>query len=158
MALNQIKGLKDVLVGRKKGSASKDALGSLPLPALPPSLPLPIIGLLPIPNLKKERKEKEIEEGEAVPRKDLKQQKIAKDRGRASSVESKEVEHSADMRNPTWNPRLELDGAALPWNSSIREFQRGHSYHVAEALECPFLLPKDMYALKHIRQPELSCS
>ena len=114
--------------------------------------------MLPIPNLKKERKEKEIEEGEAVPSKDPKQQKIAKDKGRASSVESKEVKHSADMRHPTWNPRLELDGAALPWNSFIREFQRGHSYHVAEALECPFLLPKDMYALKHIRQPELSCS
>ena len=28
MALNQIKGLKDLLAGRKKGSASKDALGS----------------------------------------------------------------------------------------------------------------------------------
>ena len=85
MALNQIKGLKDLLAGRKKGSASKDALGSQPLPALPPPFPIPITGLLPIPNLKKKRKEKETEEGEAIPPKDPKQQKIAKDRGQASS-------------------------------------------------------------------------
>ena len=52
-------------------------------------------------------------------------------------MESREVEHSTDVRHPTWNPWLKLDGAALPWNSSIREFQRGHSYHVAEALEHP---------------------
>lgn len=38
MALNQRKGLKDLLVGRKKGSASKDALGSLPLPLLLPQM------------------------------------------------------------------------------------------------------------------------
>ena len=24
--------------------------------------------------------------------------------------------------NLTWNPQLELDGAAIPWNSTIREF------------------------------------
>ena len=35
MALNQRKGLKDLLVGRKKRSASKDAPRSQPLPALP---------------------------------------------------------------------------------------------------------------------------
>nr|POE75699.1 hypothetical protein CFP56_23247 [Quercus suber] len=56
------------------------------------------------------------------------------------------------------NPRLELDGAALPWNSSIREFQRGHAYHMVEALERPILLPKDMEALRKIRQPELFLS
>jgi len=79
-----------------------------------------------------------------------KQQKIAKDKGRASSVDSKEAEHAIVLRHLAWNPRLELDGAIVPWNSSIREFQRGHSYHVAEALECPLLLPRDMDALKHM--------
>ena len=87
-----------------------------------------------------------------------KQQKIAKDKGQASSVGSREAEHAAVVRHPTWNPKLELDGVVVPWNSSIREFQRGHSYHVAEVLECPLLLPKDMDALKHMRQLELFLS
>ena len=73
-------------------------------------------------------------------------------------MESKEAEHSVDMHHPTWNPQLELDDVALPWNSSIREFQRGHSYHVAETLEHPLLLPKDMDALKRMRQLELFLS
>lgn len=66
-------------------------------------------------------------------------------------MENKEAEHSANVCLPTWNPKLELDGATLPWNSSIREFQRGHTYHVAKALERPLLLPKDMEALRKIR-------
>ena len=152
MSLNLRKGLKDLLAGR---SEPKDVPGTQPLPDLP--LP-PTTGLLPIPNLKKKRKEKKTEEGEIVPLKYPKQQKIARDRGWASSVDNKEAEHSADVRHPTWNPKLELDGAALPWNSSIREFQRGHSYHVAKALERPLLLPKDMDALKHMRQLEFFLS
>ena len=76
---------------------------------------------------------------------------MAKDKGRASSVESKEAEHSTDVRHPTWNPRFELDGVAVPWSSSIREFQRGHTHYVAEAIERPLLLPKDMNAMKHMR-------
>ena len=79
--------------------------------------------MLPILNLKKKRKEKEpTEEGELLPEKNPKQQKTTKERGRAFLVESREVEHLADVCYPTWNPKLELDGATLPWNSSIREF------------------------------------
>lgn len=73
-------------------------------------------------------------------------------------MESKEAEHLAVVCHLTWNPRLKLDGMALPWNSFIREFQKGHSSHMAEALECPLLLPKDMDALKHMRQLELFLS
>ena len=75
MALNQRKGLKDLLVGRKKESASTDAPGSQPLPAFPPPPSPPIIGLLPIPNLKKKRKEKETEEGEVVHRRTISSKK-----------------------------------------------------------------------------------
>ena len=68
MALNPRKGLKELLTGRNKGSSSKDAPRSQPLLALPLPTPPPTVGLLPIPNLKKKRKEKEIaEEGEVVP-------------------------------------------------------------------------------------------
>ena len=61
MVLNQRKCLKELLRGRNKGIS-----GSQPLPTLPPP-PSPTVGLLPIPNLKKKRKEEEIaEEGEVV--------------------------------------------------------------------------------------------
>ena len=54
MALNKKKGLKELLAERNKGTS-----GSQPLPAFPPPPP-PIVGLLPIPNLKKKRKENKI--------------------------------------------------------------------------------------------------
>ena len=58
------------------------------------------------------------------------------------------------MRLPqcVWSPRLEVDGAAIPWNASVREYQSGHSAHVAESLEQPLLLPKDMEALRKLKQ------
>ena len=73
--------------------------------------------------MKKKRKENEIiEKGKVVPQKMPKQQKMAKDKRQASSVKSKEAKHSTNVRHPTWNPQLELDGAAVPWSSSIKEF------------------------------------
>ena len=68
-----------------------------------------------------------VEEGELVPyneRVHPKVSKMTKGRQRASLVESKEPEHVAEVHplNPTWNSRLELDGAAIPWNSTIMEF------------------------------------
>ena len=155
---NKRKGLHDLLKAR--GLGPKNASGSRPLLTFPPPPPPPpTVGLLPMPNLKKKKKEKEIvKEGEVVLEKEPKQQKIVKDKGWASSMESREAEHSADMSHLTWNSRLELDGASVHWNSSIREFHRGHSYHVAEALKRQLLLSKDMDALKHMRQPELFLS
>ena len=127
MALNPRKGLKDLMVGRNKGSSSKEA----PKSQLPPSLPLPpplpppitTLSLLPIPNLKKKRKEQEVEEGETVLQKEAKQQWTAKDK-RVSSVDSREdlIMAEVHQQQHTWAPRLELDGIAIPWNSSIREF------------------------------------
>ena len=65
MSLNPRKGLKDILTGRNKGSSSKEAPKTQPLSSLP--LPPPLItSLLPLPNLKKKRKEQEVEEGEVV--------------------------------------------------------------------------------------------
>ena len=83
---------------------------------LPPPLFLQL-ACSPLPNLKKKMKEKEkeiVEEGEVVPQKEPKQQKMAKNRGPASTVESREAKHSANVRHPTWNPRLELDGTTVP--------------------------------------------
>ena len=57
-----------------------------------------------------------------VPQKESKQQRMTRDRRQASSAESKEAEHSADMHHPAYNPRLKLDATAVSWSSSIREF------------------------------------
>ena len=50
--------------------------------------------------------------------------KTAKSKQRASSAKSKKTKHVAEVRplNSAWNPRLELDKAVIPWNSTIREF------------------------------------
>ena len=82
--------------------------------------------------------------------------KTAKGKQKASLAESKEAEHMAEVRppNPTWTSQLELDEATVPWNSSIREFQRGNAQHIANTLEQPLLLPKDMAALKNLKQQD----
>ena len=71
-----------------------------------------------------------------VPQKEAKQQKTARDKW-ASFVDSKEEPNGAEVHQQqrTWAPRLELDGTPIPWNSSIREFQRGHSAYIAETLK-----------------------
>ena len=109
--------------------------------------------------MKKKRNEKEVvEEGEVIPQKEPKQQKMAKDKRQASLVESREDQSVVEVRHqhPTWAPWL--DGIAIPWNFTIKEFEKGHVHYLAEALEQPFLLPKDMAALKHMRQPDLFLS
>ena len=93
-------------------------------------------------------------------RQETKKQKMAQDKGQATSVESRENPTVPKVRQQhhTWASRLELDEATIPWNSSIREFQIGHSTYIVEALEQPLLLPKDMAALRHMRQPNLFIS
>ena len=62
------------------------------------------------------------------------------------------------LQNPVWNPQLKLDETAIPWNSTIKEFQRGNAHYFANALEQPLMLPKDMAALKNVRQQDLFLS
>ena len=79
---------------------------------------------------------------------------MAKDKGKASSVESKEGRHVVEVRpqDPVWNPQLKLDEITIPWNSTIKEFQRGNAHYLANTLEQPLLLQKDIAALKNVRQ------
>ena len=78
--------------------------------------------------MKKRKKDKEvIEEREVVPyNKEVspKLPKTAKGKERATLAESKKDQHVAKVcpSNPTWNLQLELDGAAIPWNSTIKKF------------------------------------
>ena len=74
MALNLRKCLKDLMAGMNKGSSSKEVPKSYVPANLPPPPPPPTttLSLFPIPNLKKKRKEQEVEEGEMVPQKEAK--------------------------------------------------------------------------------------
>ena len=151
---NRKKGLRELL--RARGLAPKVASRSQP-PLPPPPPPPPSINPFAPANLKKRKKEKEItEEKELVPHE---QQKIAKGKGKASSVKSKEDRNVVEvcLQNPTWDPSLELDGAAIPRNSTIREFQRGNAHYLVETLEQPLLLLRDMAGLKTMRQLDLLC-
>ena len=156
--LRELKGLKEQGVNFKRNPQVPSSSTFPPPPPLPPT----DLRLHAIPNLKKKRPVQELEEGEVAPQKGTKQQKMAKDPRdkRATSVDSREEQIGADARLQyhTWSPRLEVDGATIPWNASVREFQRGHSAYIAEALEQPLLLPKDIDVVRKIRQQDLFMS
>ena len=65
-------------------------------------------------------------------------------------MESREEMEQAEVRTTprTWSLRLEVDGASIPYNASIREYNRGQVGYIAEALEQPILLPRDMEAYR----------
>ena len=51
-----------------------------------------------------------------------------------------------------------MDGAPIPWDASVREFQKGRAGYIAEALEQPLLLPKDMDTYRRFTQNDLFLS
>ena len=46
----------------------------------------------------------------------------------------------------------------IAYDASLRHYHGGHADHVAETLEQPFLLPKDMEAYRNFNHPELFLS
>ena len=58
----------------------------------------------------------------------------------------------------TWSLRLELDGAPRSLDATLWESQRGQASYLAEALQQPLLLPRDMEGLRATRQPDLFMS
>ena len=62
------------------------------------------------------------------------------------------------QRQRTWSPRLKIDGAPISWDATIWESQRGQATYLAEALQQPLLLPRDMNGLRNTRQPDLFMS
>ena len=94
MILNQRRSLRDLMASRNKGATSQEVPKSQVPATLPPlPAPLPIdLGLHAMRDLKKKRPLQEIEEGELLPQKGTKQQKIAKDPKdkRSSSVDNQE--------------------------------------------------------------------
>ena len=130
-------------------------------PSLPPQLPADL-GLKPVHELRRKRQHEVLEEGEIGPSKGNKQQKVAQNQRskRSSSVESREGPLAANVRRTPsiWSPKLELDGVPFAWDTSVRNYQGGQADHIAEALEQPLLLPRDMEAYRCFRQQELFLS
>ena len=85
-----------------------------------------------MPNLKKRRPDQGLEEGEIVSRKENKQQKTNRDPRdkRGSSVNSNEEAEVRQSQRP-WAPRLEMDGAAIPYDAFIWDAPRGHANYLA---------------------------
>ena len=132
------------MLGERRGPSKDVPKTQLPPnPTLPP-LPSPL-GLLPDPNLqKRKRKGKEIEEGEFSPLKDPKQQKTNRERQMKTLMESREDFMGAEVRRPqrTWSFRLELDGAPIPWDASVQDFQGGIWVMLPKPLSSHFFCPK----------------
>ena len=57
-----------------------------------------------------------------------------------------------------WSPKLEVDGVAIPYTTSVREYNKGRAGYIAEAIEQPVLLPRDTEAYRRFSQPELFLS
>ena len=66
----------------------------------------------------------------------------------------------AQVRRPTctWSPKLEVDGAPIASDASLRHYRGRHAGHIAEALGQPLFLPKDMEAYRSFTYPELFLS
>ena len=81
-----------------------------------------------------------------------KQQKTTREQRnkRAPSIESREEGDRAKVHvNPrTWSPKLKVDGVAIPYTASVREYNKGRAGYIAEALEQPVLVPRDMEAYR----------
>ena len=75
-------------------------------------------------------------------------------------MDCRDEQNRADVRitQRTWSPRLKVDGTPIPWNASVREFQKGRAGYIARALEQPLLLPKDMEAYRHFKKNDLFLS
>ena len=62
------------------------------------------------------------------------------------------------VNSRTWSPKLEVDGVAIPYTASVQEYNRGRAGYIAEALEQPVLLPRDIEAYRRFSQLELFLS
>ena len=62
-------------------------------------------------------------------------------------------------RSPrTWSPVLEVDGAPIAMDASLRHFRGGHAGRMADALLQPLLLPTDLAAYRSFDHPGLFLS
>ena len=79
---------------------------------------------------------------------------------RSNSVDSREEPPVAQVCRPTrtWSPKLEVDSVPIAYDATLRHYRRGHAGLMAEALEQPLFLSKDMEAYRNFNHPELFLS
>ena len=51
-----------------------------------------------------------------------------------------------------------MEGAAIPYDALIWDVPRGHANYLAQALQQPLLLPRDMESIRQTKQPDLFMS
>ena len=133
MDLKKRLSLRGLMANRCKEVTPPEALKTQTSTNLPPPLSLPPVdqGLRVNPDPKKKRPSQELEEREMPPQRGVKQQKTKDHRDkRSKSVESRD---NVEVRRPqrTWAPMIEMDGAPIPYDSTIRESSHGHSMYLA---------------------------
>ena len=150
MASKSGKSLRELMKGRNIAPTPQEAHKSKPLvnPPPPPHRLPTDLGLKPNPELRRKRQQEAPEEGEIGPPKGNKQQRKSQDQisKRSNSVKNRKDPPVAQVHRPSriWSPKLEVDDVPITRDTSIRHYHGGHAGHVAEALEQPLLLPKDM--------------
>ena len=157
--------LRELMKSRNKAPSPQDKNKSKS-PVNPPPPPLPQLpadlGLKPNPDLRRKRHIEAPEEGEMASSKGSKQPRQSQDQRsrRSNSVGSREEPSVTQMRRPTltWSPKLELNGVPIAYDASLRHYRKGHVGLMAEALEQPLLLPKDMEAYRNFNRPKLFLS
>ena len=75
-------------------------------------------------------------------------------------MDSREEQPMAQVRRSprTWSPVLEVDGAPIAMDASLRHFRGGHAGRMADALLQPLLLPADLAAYRSFNHPDLFLS
>ena len=130
-------------------------------PPPPPQVPADL-GLKPNLDLRRKRPVEFAEEGELGPSKGNKQVRQTQEHRsrRSHSVDNREEPPVAQVRRSprTWSPALEVDGAPIAIDATLRHFRGGHAGLMVEALQQPLLLSQDMAAYKSFNHFDLFLS
>ena len=156
--------LKELIRNRNKAPSPQEKNKSKHLanpPPPPPQVPADL-GLKPNPDLRRKKPVESAEEGELGPSKGNKQARQTQEHRsrRSHSVDNREEPPVAQVRQSprTWSPALEVDGAPIAIDATLRHFRGGHVGLMAEALQQPLLLPQDMAAYRSFNHSDLFLS
>ena len=98
-----------------------------------------------------------MEGGKNQPPREIELQRAAKQprtmQTRSATEGDRRVDHEAITS--VWALRMEVDGAPLLKDASIRDFQQGMTGYVVNTVTRSLLLPKDMADLRSMRQYEV---
>ena len=156
--------LKELMRNRNKASSPQEKNKSKH-PANPPPPPPQVpteLGLKPNPDLRRKRPIESTEEGELGPSKGNKQDRQTQEHRnrRSHSVDNREEPPATQVRRSprTWSPALEVDGAPIAIDATLRHFRGGHAGLMAEALQQPLLLLQDMAAYRGFNHSDIFLS